>query len=53
MVFAALLYERTFIGIAITIDMKTGSRKPGLKNVRANAILMYGAVLTTGAKEKY
>ena len=51
MVFAAFLYERAFIGIAITHCPKESSHKPDLKNVRANANLMYGIVLTTCAKE--
>ena len=53
LIFATFLYERAFIGIAMTNGLKRGPYKPELKNVRANAILMYGVVLTTCAKEKY
>ena len=53
LIFAAFLYERAFIGIVVTNGLKSGSYKPELKNVRANAILLYGVVLTTCAKEKY
>ena len=49
--FATFLYERVFIGIAMTNGLKTSSYKPDLKNVRAHAILMYGDVLPTSAQK--
>ena len=49
--FATFLYERVFIGIAMTNGLKTSSYKPDLKNVRANAILMYGDVLPTSTQK--
>ena len=49
--FATFLYERVFMGIAMTNGLKTGSYKPDLKNVQAKAFLMYGDILPTSTQK--
>ena len=52
MVFAALLYERTFIGMGVEKTTNSGLYRIDLENVWVNAILMYGDVLPICARER-